>query len=97
MDAETRKKVQAALETANAIISAIEQTSSKERENYPSNDFVDNYNRLRAFAEPLIDVKELLPPVLRHGMPLQARARYVEILTYAKQIIGGLPSLPIAL
>jgi hypothetical protein len=94
MDAEVQKKVIAAREAADAIISAIEQTSSKERENFPSNDFADNYNRIRAFCEPLVEVKELLPPAVKHGMLNQATARYVEFLAYAKQIKGNLPELP---
>lgn len=86
---------------AQAFVDAISKLTAKEREQNPSTEYADRFNQVLALAkeaEPDLDAR-LWPNPISHrqlmGGITVAGARYVEIETYARQIVGNFKKGPL--
>jgi hypothetical protein len=82
---------------AKAFVDSLERLTAKQRDQMPSPQYVSEYNTLLQHAKeaaPQVDLTMWPPPIQMEdaGMGVtQVRARYVEIETYARQILAIFP------
>jgi hypothetical protein len=85
---------------AQAFVSALSKMSAKEREQQPTIQFASDFNALLELAKeaaPEVDARLWPMPVemfQREMMQPGVRARYVEIETYARQVLDLVPYVP---
>lgn len=82
---------------AKAFIDSLERLSAKQREQMPSRQFAEQFNRLLEVARetaPQVDHRLWPPPleVTEHMGVVQVSSRYAEIETYARQVLARFPA-----
>ena len=80
-------------EKASGIIAALSQLMPNQRLSAPNEDFVQDYNALRALTAKLhSDLETILPPIVRtaetHYGTFIANCTYAEIHSYCQQIFN---------
>ena len=73
---------------AQAIVNTMKSVSTKERQQEPSDTFVENYNAFRKLVlEAHADLERLIPS----SIPLDDDITFLEIQSYCEEIIAALP------